>query len=120
MRKAHTAIHAAVVLSVVALAAGVVLGADAPEPAAVATASKVTIDNFSFSPATLTVAEGTTVTWTNRDDMPHTVVATDKSFASEALDTDQTFSYTFSKPGTFEYYCSIHPRMTGRVVVRGR
>ncbi len=120
MRTTHTAMHAAIVLSVLALAAAATLAVEAREPAESATAAKVTIDNFSFSPATLTVTKGATVTWTNRDDMPHTVVATDKGFASSALDTDQKFSYTFTRVGTFEYYCSIHPRMVGRVVVRER
>jgi plastocyanin len=78
------------------------------------------IDNFSFAPATLAVAVGTTVTWTNRDDIPHTVVSTDdpKAFKSKVLDTDEKFSYTFTKPGTFSYFCSVHPKMTGTVVVK--
>ena len=66
----------------------------------------------------LTVAAGTTVTWTNRDDIPHTVVAVDKSFKSKALDTDDRFSYRFDNTGTFPYFCSIHPHMTGKVVVK--
>jgi len=82
--------------------------------------SEVKIDNFSFSPATLTIAPGTTVTWTNRDDIPHTVVSTDdpKTFKSKVLDTDDKFSFTFSKPGSYSYFCSIHPKMTGKVVVQ--
>jgi plastocyanin len=81
---------------------------------------EVKIDNFSFTPATLTLAAGTTVTWTNRDDIPHTVVSTDdpKTFKSKVLDTDEKFSFTFSKPGTFAYFCSIHPKMTGKVIVQ--
>jgi plastocyanin len=79
---------------------------------------EVKIDNFSFGPGTITVAAGTTVTWTNRDDIPHTVVADDKSFKSKVLDTDEKFSYTFSKPGTYPYFCSVHPKMTGKVVVQ--
>jgi plastocyanin len=79
---------------------------------------EVKIDNFSFGPGTVTVAAGTTVTWTNRDDIPHTVVADDKSFKSKVLDTDEKFSYTFSKPGTYPYFCSVHPKMTGKVVVQ--
>jgi plastocyanin len=83
-------------------------------------ASEVKIDNFSFSPATLAVSVGTTVTWVNRDDIPHTVVSTDdpKIFKSKALDTDDKFSFTFGKPGTYAYFCSIHPKMTGKVVVQ--
>lgn len=78
----------------------------------------VKIDNFSFGPAAITVKAGTTVTWTNRDDIPHTVVSDDKLFKSKVLDTDEKFSYTFGKPGTYPYFCSIHPKMTGRVVVQ--
>jgi plastocyanin len=78
----------------------------------------VKIDNFSFSPAVITVKAGTTVRWTNRDDIPHTVTADDKSFKSKVLDTDEQFTYTFSKPGTYKYFCSIHPKMTGSVVVQ--
>jgi plastocyanin len=81
-------------------------------------AVEVKIDNFSFGPAALTVAVGTTVTWTNRDDIPHTVVSEDKSFKSKVLDTDEKFSYTFSKPGIYPYFCSLHPKMTGKVVVQ--
>jgi plastocyanin len=83
-----------------------------------AATADVKIDNFTFIPATLTVPAGTTVTWTNRDDIPHTVVSTDGVFKSKVLDTDETFSYTFAKPGTFLYFCSIHPKMTGKVVVQ--
>src|SRR6266403_4084070 len=81
---------------------------------------EVKIDNFSFGPVTLTVPVGATVTWTNRDDIPHTVVSTDdaKTFKSKVLDTDEKFSFTFSKPGTFPYFCSIHPKMTGKVIVQ--
>lgn len=83
-----------------------------------AAAPAVTIDNFSFGPPTLTVATGTTVIWTNRDDIPHTVVSTEGAFKSKAVDTDEKFSYTFAKPGTYSYFCSIHPKMTGKVVVQ--
>ena len=81
-------------------------------------AIEVNIDNFSFSPSELTVAAGTTVTWTNRDDIPHTVVHDSKLFKSKVLDTDEKFSYTFTKPGTYPYFCSVHPKMTGKIVVR--
>ncbi len=77
----------------------------------------VRIDNFSFSPTELAIASGTRVTWINHDDIPHTIVATDKQFASPVMDTDDKFVYEFSKPGTYRYYCSIHPHMTGAVVV---
>jgi amicyanin len=79
----------------------------------------VKIDNFSFSPAALHVASGATVTWTNHDDIPHNVVSTENKFNSPVLDTDQRFSYTFRDPGKYPYYCKIHPRMTGAVIVTG-
>ena len=82
------------------------------------TTAEVKIDNFSFSPATITVAAGTTVRWTNHDDIPHTVVEDKEKFKSKTLDTDEQFSYTFTKPGTYDYFCSIHPKMTGKVVVQ--
>ena len=61
---------------------------------------------------------GTTVTWTNRDDIPHTVVSTDGVFKSKALDTDEKFSFVFNKPGNYSYFCSIHPKMTGQIIVQ--
>ena len=79
---------------------------------------RVKIDNFSFTPVTLTVPPGTKVTWTNADDIPHTVVADDKTFKSKVLDTDEAFTYTFDKPGTYSYFCSIHPKMTAKIVVQ--
>ena len=78
----------------------------------------VKIDNFSFGPQTITVPVGATVTWTNRDDIPHTVVSTDGVFKSKVRDTDEKFSYTFTKAGTYSYFCSVHPKMTGKVVVQ--
>ncbi len=81
-------------------------------------AAEVKIDNFTFGPATVTVAAGGTVTWINRDDIPHTVVSTDKLFKSKALDTDDKYSYTFAKAGTYSYFCGLHPKMTGTVVVK--
>src|SRR5882724_2483783 len=80
--------------------------------------AEVKIDNFSFGPQTLTVPVGAKVTWTNRDDIPHTSVSTDGVFKSKVMDTDETFSYTFTKAGTYPYFCSIHPKMTGQVVVK--
>jgi len=78
----------------------------------------IDIDNFKFGIVSLDVAVGTTVTWTNRDDVPHTVVSLKKVFKSPPLDTGDHFSYTFANAGTFEYYCSVHPRMTGKIVVK--
>ena len=78
----------------------------------------VKIDNFSFSPNTISVPVGTTVRWTNADDIPHTIVSDDKIFKSKALDTDDQFTYTFTKPGTYSYFCGLHPKMTAKVVVQ--
>ena len=78
----------------------------------------IKIDNFTFTPATLTIPAGTTVKWTNRDDIPHNIVAEDKSFKSKVLDTDEEFNLKFDKPGTYNYFCAIHPKMTGKIVVQ--
>ena len=75
------------------------------------------IDNFTFVPARLTVKAGTTVTWRNEDDIPHTVTSTTQLFKSKALDTEDSFSFTFTEPGTYQYFCSLHPRMTATIVV---
>lgn len=77
----------------------------------------VAIDNFSYTPPTVTVRPGARVTWVNHDDVPHTVTAGDKSFTSAALETDEKFSRVFTQPGTYPYYCAVHPHMTGQVVV---
>ena len=77
----------------------------------------ITIDNFTFGPANLTVPAGTTVTWTNHDDIPHSVVAADKAFRSAALDTNDSYTFTFKTAGTFAYFCGLHPHMTGKVIV---
>ena len=87
-------------------------------PAAAAAGPTVKIDNFVFGPEALTVAVGTTVTWINQDDIPHTVVANDKTFRSKVLDSDERFSFTFTKPGEYGYFCSLHPHMTGKVIVK--
>jgi plastocyanin len=79
--------------------------------------TEVKIDNFSFGPD-LTIAAGTTVTWTNHDEVPHVVASDTNIFKSKALDTDDRYSYTFTKPGTYLYYCTVHPKMTAKVVVR--
>ena len=79
----------------------------------------ITIDNFSFAPMQIEIAAGTQVTWINKDDVPHTVVSVDhKLFKSRALDTDESFSFTFKDPGTYEYFCSVHPKMTGKIIVK--
>ena len=107
---------AAVVIAIVLLLAGSPSVAANDQPSAANT--EVKIDNFSFGPQTVTVPVGATVTWTNRDDIPHTVVSTDGLFNSKVRDTDEKFSYTFAKAGTYPYYCSVHPKMTGKVVVQ--
>ena len=76
----------------------------------------VTIDNFTFEPSALTVKVGTTVNWKNRDDIPHTLVSAGK-FKSKALDTDDSFSFTFTSAGDYSYFCSLHPHMTGMIKV---
>ena len=81
-------------------------------------AAAIQIDNFHYTPPSLVVAPGTTVTWTNADDSPHTVREKDGKFKSAALDTDDTFSQTFAAPGEYEYFCSIHPYMTGMIIVK--
>jgi plastocyanin len=88
-------------------------------PAAPVRGNEVTIDGFAFQPASLTVTAGTTVTWTNRDEEPHTVAASDGSFHSPGMGTGATFTHTFATAGTFDYVCSIHPMMRGTVVVTG-
>ena len=96
--------------------------ADPGQPVQVAAAdpATVTIDNFAFSPPVLTVAPGTRVTWTNKDEEPHTVMSADagQTFKSPALDTDDKFAFTFDRPGTYKYFCSIHPHMSGTIVVK--
>jgi 3',5'-cyclic-AMP phosphodiesterase len=82
-----------------------------------ADARDVVVDNFSFAPATASVPVGSTITWTNRDDVPHNIVSTEQKFKSPVLDTDEQFSHRFDAPGSYRYFCSIHPKMTGRIVV---
>jgi plastocyanin len=97
------------------IAAGVVLavyGQSAP------TANEIVIQNFAFEPATLTVKAGTKVTWVNRDDEPHTATATDKRFNSKTLENGDRFSMEFKEPGIYKYYCALHPKMTGQIIVK--
>ena len=94
------------------LAAGVLFArADAPT-------ATVSIDNFTFGPQSLTVKAGTTITWTNKDDIPHGIASSNNAFAkSKALDTDDSYSFTFATPGTYQYFCYVHPHMVGTIVV---
>ncbi len=80
-------------------------------------AVKITIDNFTFTPPEITVPIGSTITWVNHDDIPHTVVSGDRAFRSKALDTDDSYSFTFAAAGDFKYFCGLHPHMTGKVIV---
>ena len=80
--------------------------------------AEVKVDNFTFGPDTLTVPVNSTVTWVNKDDIPHVIASNDGLFKSKALDTDQKYSHTFTKAGTYPYYCSIHPKMVGKIVVQ--
>ncbi len=107
-----------VAFSIVAIAtlAAVIFAAASAQPAAPAV-TEVKIDNFSFNPTALKVKAGTTIHWTNHDDLPHNVVAEDKTFRSKVMDTDEQFSFTFDKPGTYSYFCGLHPRMKGTITV---
>ena len=109
---------------VVALLLGPVIGAMlafgtvAAQDATKKDANEITIDNFTFTPKELTVAVGTTVKWLNHDDIPHTVVEKKTTFRSKALDTDDSYSFTFTSAGTFDYFCGLHPHMVGKVIVK--
>ncbi len=83
-----------------------------------AQAAEIKVDNFTFSPETLRAPANSTVTWTNKDDVPHVIASTDGLFRSKGLDTDDHYSFKFTKPGTYTYFCAIHPKMTGKIVVR--
>ena len=83
-----------------------------------ATPNTVTIDNFFFTPGSITVKAGATVTWTNKDDIPHGIASSNNGFKkSAALDTDESYSFTFTAPGTYQYFCYLHPKMVGSIVV---
>ena len=104
--------------TVLGAVAGSVLAASVLFARADGPTSTVSIDNFSFGPQTLTVKAGSTVTWTNKDDIPHGIGATNNAFPkSKALDTDDSYSFTFTTPGTYQYFCYLHPKMVGSIVV---
>ena len=105
---------AALVAAALMMSAASVVTKAAPAPAA----ASVQIGNFTFKNRVLTVKPGTTVTWTNADDIPHTVVSKDGVFKSKVLDSGDHFSFTFAKPGQFGYFCSLHPHMTGTIIVK--
>jgi plastocyanin len=105
--------------TVVGAVVGSVLAAGVLFARAEGPANAVSIDNFTFTPQTMTVKAGTTVTWTNKDDIPHGVAWTNNAFAkSAALDTDDSYSLTFTTPGTYQYFCYLHPHMVGTLVVQ--
>jgi plastocyanin len=108
----NAVIAAALGAAAAPLLAALALPAGAPDAPAV-----VGIDNFTFNPRQLTVKAGATVSWTNEDDIPHTVAAVNREFKSKAMDTGDAYSFTFTTPGTFAYFCSLHPHMTGTIVV---
>ena len=113
MRTIKSRIRVATAFGVVLLVAAATFAARS----APATDAEVAIDQFTFLPQRITVKAGTTVTWINEDDVPHTIVSSSKVFKSKALDTADKFSFTFTTPGTYDYFCSVHPHMTGAVVV---
>jgi amicyanin len=110
-------IRTPIAAAVLGAAVGSVLAASVLVAAAQSPASAVAVDNFTFNPQSLTVKAGTTVTWTNKDDIPHAIAAVNKLFKSKTLDTDNSYSFTFTTPGTYAYFCSLHPHMTGTIVV---
>lgn len=111
-----TSLAAVMIAMVLLLAGSPSVTANTQQPSSAP--AEVKIDNYSFGPRTLTVAVGTTVTWINHDDDAHRVVSTDDVFKSKVLDTNEKFSYTFTQIGTYPYFCSIHPKMTGTVAVK--
>jgi amicyanin len=123
LRKMKNALFSVTAVAMLVLSFGVSKTSQAKPAASEQNSSReqyqVKIDNFSFGPATLTVPAGTPVTWINQDDVPHNVVSSEgKTLKSPVLDTDQKFSYTFTTAGTYPYYCGLHPKMTGKVVVQ--
>jgi plastocyanin len=102
---------------ILAQSAMVLLVAGAIAGPARAETVEVKIDNFTYNPQQITVKAGTTVTWVNHDDIPHTVTSKTGAFRSKAMDTDDKFSFTFATPGSFPYFCALHPHMTGSIVV---
>jgi plastocyanin len=100
------------------VAAMLAFGTVAAQDATKKDANEITIDNFTFTPKELTVAVGTTVKWVNHDDIPHTIVEKKTTFRSKALDTDDSYSFTFTSAGTFDYFCGLHPHMVGQVIVK--
>jgi plastocyanin len=95
-------------------------GCGSTQTVAAAEPVRIVIDNFAYQPKEVTVPAGTKVIWVNKDDVPHTATSTakPKAFDSGTLDTDQKFEHVFDKPGVYEYYCAVHPKMTGKIIVK--
>jgi plastocyanin len=111
-------VRSAIVAAALGAATGTTLAALVLPSWAQSAPGTVSIDNFTFTPQKLTVKAGTTVTWINKDDIPHGIASSDNAFAkSKALDTDNSYSFTFTTPGTYAYFCYVHPHMTGTIVV---
>ncbi len=113
----RTTLASAAIAAALGATTALMLAAAALPGRAQSPASAVSVDNFTFNPQKLTVKVGTTVTWTNKDDIPHAIAAVAKEFKSKVLDTDNSFSFTFTTPGSYDYFCSLHPHMTGTIVV---
>ena len=118
MTKRNLFLSGLVLMLPLALATVLVLHPTRAKGEAAASPLEVRVDNFTFGPDTLTVSVNSTVTWVNKDDLPHVIASNDGVFKSKALDTDDKYSYTFTKAGTYAYFCSIHPKMVGKIVVQ--
>jgi amicyanin len=113
----RTTLHNVIIAACLGAASAPLIAAVIPPVSAQDAPAAIGIDNFTFNPQQLTVKAGTIVTWTNKDDIPHTVAAVSKQFKSKALDTGDAYSFTFTTPGIYDYFCSLHPHMTGTIVV---
>lgn len=109
--------HLVVLLSLTLSSLGVMSGFFSPGAHALST-TEIKIDNFAFAPQTITVSAGTTMTWINHDDIPHSVVEKNTLFHSKALDTNDSYSFTFKQAGSYDYFCGLHPHMTGKIIVK--
>lgn len=116
MNKHFTTSFLAIVSVIAAVAPAI--AADAVSTPPTSKSIEVKVDNFTFAPETITVPANADVTWLNRDDVPHVIASTDGLFRSKALDTDDKYTFTFTKPGTYSYFCAIHPKMVGKIIVR--
>ena len=118
MKKRFSASFLAILSVIAAVAPATAVDAAIAAATSTAPSVQVKVDNFTFAPETITVAANSTVTWVNSDDVPHVIASTDGLFRSKALDTDDKYSFTFNQPGTYAYFCAVHPKMVGKIVVR--